>query len=115
GFIYQARDLAVARAKIEDIQVILASATPSLESLWNAENGRYRWLRLSDRHGAAELPQIQLIDLRETPPEHGRWLSAPLIKAMAETYGRGEQSLLFLNRRGYAPVVLCRACGERMT
>jgi len=115
GFIYQARDLAVVRAKIEDILVVLASATPSLESLWNAETGRYRWLRLADRHGAAELPQIQLIDLRETPPEHGRWLSAPLVKAMAQTYGRGEQSLLFLNRRGYAPVVLCRACGERMT
>jgi len=115
GFIYQARDLAVARAKIEDIQVVLASATPSLESLWNAETGRYRWLRLTDRHGAAVLPEIQLIDLRENPPEHGRWLSAPLVKAMAQTYGRGEQSLLFLNRRGYAPVVLCRACGERMT
>jgi len=115
GFIYQARDLAVVRAKIEDIPVVLASATPSLESLWNAETGRYHWLRLTDRHGAAVLPQIRLIDLRETPPEHGRWLSAPLIAAMAETYGRGEQSLLFLNRRGYAPVVLCRACGERMT
>ncbi len=115
GFIYQARDLAVARAKIEDVPVLLASATPSLESLWNAEAGRYRWLRLADRHGAAVLPRIQLVDLRETPPEHGRWLSAPLVKAMAETYGRGEQSLLFLNRRGYAPVVLCRACGERMT
>ena len=115
GFIYQARDLAVVRAKLEDIPVVLASATPSLESLWNAETGRYHWLRLTDRHGAAELPQIQLIDLRENPPEHGRWLSAPLIAAMAQTYGRGEQSLLFLNRRGYAPVVLCRACGERMT
>ena len=115
GFIYQARDLAVARAKIEDALVVLASATPSLESLWNAEAGRYHWLRLADRHGAAELPGIELIDLRENPPEVGRWLSAPLVAAMAQTYGRGEQSLLFLNRRGYAPLVLCRACGERMT
>jgi primosomal protein N' (replication factor Y) len=115
GFIYQARDLAVARAKIEEALVVLASATPSLESLWNAETGRYHWLRLSNRHGAAELPAIGLIDLREAPPEHGRWLSAPLVKAMAETWGRGEQSLLFLNRRGYAPLVLCKACGERMT
>lgn len=115
GFIYQARDLAVARGKIEDAAVILASATPSLESLRNAEQGRYRWLKLSARHGVARLPDIDLIDLRETPPEPGRWLSPPLREAMAETWGRGEQSLLFLNRRGYAPLVLCKACGQRMT
>ncbi|HEY2658624.1 MAG TPA: primosomal protein N' [Caulobacteraceae bacterium] len=115
GFIYQGRDLAVARSKIEGALVVLASATPSLETLWNAENGRYRWLRLSDRHGVAELPEVSLIDLRETPPEAGRWLSPPLIKALAETYARAEQSLLFLNRRGYAPLVLCRSCGEKLT
>ena len=114
GFIYHARDLAVARAKIEQAGVILASATPSLESLWNAEQGRYRWLRLQARHGRAVLPDIELIDLRETPPEPGRWLSQPLVQAMTETYARGEQSLLFLNRRGYAPLVLCKACGERL-
>jgi primosomal protein N' (replication factor Y) len=115
GFIYQARDLAVARGKIENAAVVLASATPSLESLRNAEQGRYRWLRLSARHGEARLPDISLIDLRETPPDHGRWLSPPLVKAMGETFARGEQTLLFLNRRGYAPLVLCKACGERMT
>jgi primosomal protein N' (replication factor Y) len=115
GFIYHARDLAVARAKIEDAAVVLASATPSLESLRNAEQGRYRWLRLSARHGAAQLPDIALIDLRESPPDHGRWLSPALVKAMGETFARGEQTLLFLNRRGYAPLVLCKACGERMT
>ncbi|THD57764.1 MAG: primosomal protein N' [Phenylobacterium sp.] len=115
GFIYQARDLAVARGKIEDAGVILASATPSLETLRNAEQGRYRWLRLAARHGEARLPDIQLIDLREAPPDAGRWLSPPLVKAMGETFARGEQSLLFLNRRGYAPLVLCKACGERMT
>ncbi len=115
GFIYQARDLAVARAKIEGAAVVLASATPSLESLRNAETGRYKWLRLTARHGVARLPEMRLIDLRETPPEAGRWLSPPLVAAMAETYGRGEQSLLFLNRRGYAPLVLCKACGERLT
>ena len=114
GFIYHARDLAVARAKIEQAGVILASATPSLESLWNAEQGRYRWLRLTSRHGKAVLPLIELIDLRETPPEPGRWLSQPLVEAMTETFARGEQSLLFLNRRGYAPLVLCKACGERL-
>ena len=114
GFIYQARDLAVARAKLGDAPVVLASATPSLETLWNAETGRYRWLRLANRHGGAVLPGISLIDLKETPPETGRWLSPPLIGAMRETLSRGEQVLLFLNRRGYAPVVLCRACGERL-
>ncbi|HTX50676.1 MAG TPA: primosomal protein N' [Caulobacteraceae bacterium] len=114
GFIYQARDLAVARGKLGGAAVILASATPSLETLWNAETGRYRWLRLAARHGPARLPRIDLVDLRESPPDSGRWLSPPLVTAMKETLARGEQSLLFLNRRGYAPVVLCRACGERM-
>jgi len=115
GFIYQARDLAVMRGKIEGAGVVLASATPSLESLRNAETGRYRWLKLTNRHGVAQLPEIGLVDLRETPPETGRWLSPPLVKAMAETWAAGEQTLLFLNRRGYAPLVLCKACGERMT
>jgi primosomal protein N' (replication factor Y) len=115
GFIYHARDLAVVRGKIEEAGVLLASATPSLETLRNAETGRYRWLRLSARHGSARLPDIELIDLRETPPETGRWLSPPLVAAMGEAYERGEQSLLFLNRRGYAPLVLCKACGQRMT
>ncbi|MEO8812681.1 MAG: primosomal protein N' [Caulobacteraceae bacterium] len=114
GFTYQARDLAVARAKIEACLVILASATPSLETLWNAQSGRYRWLRLADRHGAARMPAITLVDLRKDPPAAGNWLSPPLVAAVEETLARGEQSLLFLNRRGYAPLVLCKACGERM-
>jgi primosomal protein N' (replication factor Y) len=115
GFIYHARDLAVARAKIEGAAVVLSTATPSLESVWNAETGRYRWLKLSSRHGVAQLPDVALVDLREQPPEAGRWLSPMLARAMAETFAAGEQTLLFLNRRGYAPLVLCRACGERMT
>lgn len=115
GFIYHARDLAVVRGKIEQASVILASATPSLETLRNAETGRYRWLRLSARHGTAQLPEIGLVDLRATPPESNRWLSPPLVAAMQETLAKGEQTLLFLNRRGYAPLVLCKACGERMT
>ena len=94
--------------------MVLASATPSLETLWNAEAGRYRWLKLADRHGGARLPRIELVDLRRAPPEPGRWLSPPLAEALRETLARGEQSLLFLNRRGYAPVVLCRGCGERL-
>ena len=115
GFTYHARDLAVARAKIEACAVVLASATPSLETLVNAETGRYRWLRLATRHGAAAMPDVQLLDLREHRPERGRWLSAPLVQAMVETLARGEQALLFLNRRGYAPLVLCQACGGRMS
>ncbi len=114
GFIYQARDLAVVRGKLEGAPVVLASATPSLETVHNAEQGRYRWLKLSARHGAALLPEISLIDLRQAPPERGRWLSPPLVQAIVETLDRREQTLLFLNRRGYAPVVLCRACGERL-
>jgi primosomal protein N' (replication factor Y) len=115
GFIYHARDLAVARAKIEGAAVVLSSATPSLESVWNAETGRYRWLKLTARHGTARLPDIALVDMRQHAPDTGRWLSPVLAKAMVETYAAGEQTLLFLNRRGYAPLVLCRVCGERMT
>ena len=115
GLVYHGRDLAVARARIEGATVVLASATPSLETLWNAHNGRYRWLKLSARHGAAVLPDIKLLDLRQNPPDPQTWLSAPLRQAIGETFARGEQTLLFLNRRGYAPVVLCRACGHRLT
>ncbi len=115
GLVYHGRDLAVARARIEGATVVLASATPSLETLWNAQGRRYGWLKLAARHGAAVLPDIALLDLRQTPPDPQTWLSAPLRAAIGETFARGEQSLLFLNRRGYAPVVLCRACGHRLT
>ncbi|NBB51983.1 primosomal protein N', partial [Rhizobium sp. CRIBSB] len=115
GLVYHGRDLAVARARIEGAAVVLASATPSLESLANAQAGRYGWVRLGARHGSAVLPDIDLIDLRQSPPDPQTWLSHPLRTAIAETLVRGEQTLLFLNRRGYAPVVLCRACGHRMT
>jgi primosomal protein N' (replication factor Y) len=114
GFIYHGRDLAVARARIEDCPVILASATPSLETLLNAMTGRYAWLRLADRHGGATMPEVELVDLRQSPPAPGAWLSPILIAAVAKTLAAGEQTLLFLNRRGYAPLVLCRACGERL-
>ena len=115
GLVYHGRDLAVARARIEGAVVVLASATPSLETLWNAHQGRYGWLRLEARHGAAVLPEVTLLDLRTCPPDPQTWLSQPLREAIGETLLRGEQTLLFLNRRGYAPVVLCRACGHRMT
>ena len=115
GLVYHGRDLAVARARIEGATVVLASATPSLETLWNAHQGRYGWLKLAARHGAAVLPEISLLDLRQSPPDPQTWLSQPLREAIGETLARGEQTLLFLNRRGYAPVVLCRTCGHRMT
>lgn len=114
GLTYQARDLAVTRAKIDGACAILASATPSLESLTNARAGRYVHIRLPARIGTAVLPQISTIDLRETPAEAGHWLSPPLIDAMRETYALKEQTLLYLNRRGYAPLVLCKACGHRL-
>ncbi|GAA0615961.1 primosomal protein N' [Brevundimonas kwangchunensis] len=115
GLVYHGRDLAVARARIEEATVVLASATPSLETLWNAHQGRYGWLKLGARHGAAVLPRVDLLDLRPNPPDPQTWLSQPLREAIGETLLKGEQALLFLNRRGYAPVVLCRACGHRLT
>ncbi len=114
GVSYHARDMAVLRARLENAGVILASATPALETAVNAEQGRYGKLTLRERPGTARLPDITLIDLRADPPERGHWLSPPLTEALVGNFAGGEQSLLFLNRRGYAPLVLCRACGERL-
>lgn len=114
GVTYHARDLAVMRAKLAGAEVVLASATPALESAVNAEQGRFKHLRLAARPGSARLPDVELIDLRADPPEKGHWLSPTLSNAMLETYAAGEQSLLFLNRRGYAPLILCKACGEKL-
>ena len=114
GVIYHARDLAVMRAKLEGGGVVLASATPALETATNAEAGRYTVLKLAARPGAARLPDVELVDLKKDSPERGNWLSPKLAEALRETIGRGEQSLLFLNRRGYAPLVICKSCGERL-
>jgi len=110
---YQARDMAVLRGSLSGIPVVLSSATPSIESLVNAAQTRYRHIRLAQRYQAAGLPGIAAIDMRASPPGRGRWLSPVLVEAVAETLKRGEQALLFLNRRGYAPVTLCRNCGFR--
>ncbi|HSD93665.1 MAG TPA: primosomal protein N' [Methyloceanibacter sp.] len=110
---YQARDMAVLRGSLGSAPVVLSSATPSIESLVNAEQGRYRHIRLGTRYKAAGLPAVSAIDMRASPPERGRWLSPVLVDAVAESLARGEQALLFLNRRGYAPVTLCRKCGFR--
>jgi primosomal protein N' (replication factor Y) len=108
---YQARDMAVLRGSLGAFPVVLSSATPSIESLVNAAQGRYRHIKLEQRYKAARLPDIAAIDMRVSPPERGKWLSPVLVEAVAETLERGEQALLFLNRRGYAPVTVCRNCG----
>lgn len=113
GVRYNARDVAVMRARFEAIPVILASATPALESLQMAEAGIYEKLDLPARFGGAELPKIETLDLTKEPPERGRWLAPRLVEEMKLRLERGEQSLLFLNRRGYAPLTLCRHCGYR--
>lgn len=114
GVIYNARDMAVVRARLAGAACVLVSATPSLETLTNAETGRYAALHLPVRHGGASLPEVAVIDQRRTPPERGRFLSPPLVEAVRETLAAGQQAMLFLNRRGYAPLTLCRSCGHRM-
>lgn len=114
GVIYNARDMAVVRGKLSGHAVILASATPSLESLHNARTGKFAHIVLPERPGAAVLPEIGLVDMRENKPEKGRYLSQPLVDAVADVTARGEQALLYLNRRGYAPLILCQACGEKL-
>ena len=109
GFRYHARDLALVRARALDVPVVLGSATPALETLANVASGRYQALRLSRRAGSARTPRVQLIDLRRQRLQEG--LSAPLIDAVAACVARGEQALVFRNRRGYAPVLLCHDCG----
>lgn len=110
---YHARDMAVVRASIGRFPIVLASATPSVESRVNAEQGRYARVALPSRFADAALPQLGAIDMRRHPPARGGFLSPVLIERMNETLARGEQSLLFLNRRGYAPLTLCRVCGHR--
>ena len=111
---YHARDMAVVRGHLGGHAVVLSSATPSVESLVNADQGRYNHVRLRTRFSGAALPDIEAIDMRAHPPERGRWLSPVLASAVAETLTAGQQALLFLNRRGYAPLTLCRACGYRL-
>ncbi|TCO71187.1 primosomal protein N' [Rhodovulum euryhalinum] len=112
GALYNARDMAVLRASLCSAQVVLASATPSLESWANAEAGKYARLDLTSRFGEAELPEMATIDLRAEDLPPGRWISPTLAGAVAARLAAGQQALLFLNRRGYAPVTVCRACGH---
>jgi primosomal protein N' (replication factor Y) len=118
GVIYQARDMAIVRARLTQIPIVLASATPSLETVINVRKGRYQRVHLPERYGAAALPPIGLIDMRAHPPEKGpwgrSWLAPPMVEAVNQTLAAGEQALLYLNRRGYAPVTICRTCGYRL-
>ena len=113
GVCYHARDLAVVRGRLEDAPVILASATPSIETRVNVARGRYKRVPLPERFGGRALPQIRAIDLKKDAAPPGRWLSETLRRAITDTLAAKEQVLLFLNRRGYAPLTLCRACGHR--
>ncbi len=116
---YHARDMAVVRARIGEFPIVLASATPSLETLSNVRSGRYGCLTLHQRHGGAELPSIELLDLRKDKPTRieglgQSWLAPSLREAITKTLAEGQQAMLFLNRRGYAPLTLCRTCGHRL-
>ncbi len=110
---YNARDMAVVRARIGDFPIVLVSATPSVESRVNGDLGRYRPIHLPTRFGDAALPDLGVVDMRRHPPERGGFLSPVLLNQIGKAVGRGEQALLFLNRRGYAPLTLCRVCGHR--
>ncbi len=114
GVFYHARDMAVLRASITQATVVLATATPSLETWANAEAGKYTRLDLPERFGTAKLPEMAAIDMRDEAMQPNQWISPNLRDEMRKAYAEGSQSLLFLNRRGYAPLTLCRACGEQV-
>jgi primosomal protein N' (replication factor Y) (superfamily II helicase) len=113
GVSYHARDMAVVRARIEEAAIVLASATPSIETRVNAACGRYVRLHLDARARARPMPALDVIDMRVAGPDKHRWIAPRLAMEVGETIARGEQALLFLNRRGYAPLTLCRHCGHR--
>jgi primosomal protein N' (replication factor Y) len=113
GVAYHARDMAVVRARIEGCAIVLASATPSIETRENARQGRYGHVRLDHRFAGRDLPEIEAVDLRQEPAPRGKWLSPRLVDALRQNFARHEQALLFLNRRGYAPLTLCRDCGHK--
>src|SRR5262245_27132146 len=114
GVRYHARDMAVVRASVGGLPIVLASATPSVETEVNARRGRYKKLQLPERFGGQHLPSIEAIDLKREGPPRGRFIAPRLVEAVQTAIGRGEQALLFLNRRGFAPLTLCRSCGHRL-
>lgn len=114
GVIYNGRDMAVVRARLSQATCVLASATPSLETEVNVRSGKYHHIHLSTRYGGASMPDVTLVDMRKVKLASQTWISPPLQTALEETLGRGEQAMLFLNRRGYAPLIICRSCGDRI-
>ena len=114
GVKYQCRDMAVARARAGQFSTVLVSATPSLETLINFEQGRYNRIALNSRYGPADLPEVKAIDLGKSNLIKGQWITKRLVDEISKTLERKEQTILFLNRRGYAPLNLCRACGHRL-
>ncbi len=114
GVCYNARDMAVVRARLSGFPIVLSTATPSLETFVNVQAGRYQSLTLSERHGSASLPEITAIDMRTEPMTPQSWIAPSLKDATLESLNAGEQIMLFLNRRGYAPLTLCRKCGHRL-
>ncbi len=114
GVVYHGRDMAVARGQAENIPVILASATPSLETMHNVQRGKYKRVVLPSRYGGAEMPVLELVDLRQEKMSPQTFISDPLFAALQGAVENGKQAMLFLNRRGYAPLTLCRACGHRL-
>ena len=115
GIVYHARDMAVLRGYMQNIPVILSSATPSVESRVNVEAHRYRHVVIERRASGVELPHIEAIDMRHAGALPGKWLAPRLVDAVRDTVARGAQALLFLNRRGFAPLTLCRSCGHRFS
>jgi len=114
GVIYNARDMAVVRAKISNIPIILCSATISIETKLNILEKKYEVVKLKERYGEAGLPEVKIIDLVETPPEKGMWLSEEVHNELKKTIESGNQALFFLNRRGFAPYVFCNSCYKKI-
>ena len=115
---YQGRDMAVVRAMYEQLHIILSTATPDLETIYNVDNGKYDEVKLISRYAAAQMPEVKIIDLKEDKPIKGEWgtswLAPSLCEKLKANLTKGEQSVLFLNRRGYAPLVICRDCGHKI-
>ncbi len=114
GVIYNARNMAVAYANMSNIPIILSTATPSAETMLNVRQGKYSHIQLLERYGGAELPEIHTINLKEDRPKQGSWISEQLREELIRNFEQGEQSMLYLNRRGFAPLMICKECGERM-
>ena len=114
GVLYNARDMALTRAKIEKIPIILSTATPSMETWSNSQNNKFSYVKLSERIGIAKMPEIRIVDMREANLDHNKWISNSLKDKISKNLANKELSLLFLNRRGYAPLKLCNSCGHRL-